>query len=118
MDYTKQPLAFKIRKVLRYVRIFGLRRTRVKVQAQYHMNKTLSSPVLSKKPPSSGKYVAIIGCGKFSYSNIAYFLSKNHGAIIRATMDIDQNRAASLAKRFNADYFTTRAEDLMGDPDI
>jgi hypothetical protein len=39
MDYTKQPLAFKLRKALRYARLYGPGRTWMKVRGQYHMQK-------------------------------------------------------------------------------
>ena len=40
--------------------------------------------------------VAIIGCGNFAFSNIAYYLSKRHDVQIRGVMDIDIHKAASL----------------------
>ncbi len=39
MDYIKQSFAFRIKKVLRYLRLYGLRRTLVKVRSHYHMKK-------------------------------------------------------------------------------
>jgi len=37
MDYMQSPLWFRIRKVLRYVRLYGVSRTLAKVHGQYHM---------------------------------------------------------------------------------
>src|SRR4051812_35910438 len=37
VDYVKAPLVFKVRKVLRYGRLYGVARTLVKVRSQYHV---------------------------------------------------------------------------------
>ena len=39
MDYTSQSLAFKLKKALRYVKLYGPSRTLIKVKGQYHMKK-------------------------------------------------------------------------------
>jgi len=37
MDYTKTGLGFRIRKVIRYIQLYGLTKTIIKVRGQYHM---------------------------------------------------------------------------------
>ena len=39
MDYTKQDLKFKIKKALRYIRLYGVSGTLVKMRGQYHMKR-------------------------------------------------------------------------------
>jgi len=39
-DHTRAPLSFKIRKAVRYMRLFGLSRTLTKVKGQYHVEST------------------------------------------------------------------------------
>ena len=96
MDYTTQKLGFKIKKAVRYVRLYGVRRTLVKIKGQYHMKKRYELlPALPSTPPSGG-HIGIIGCGNFSFSHIAFYLQKNLGNVIRGAMDIDVNKAASL----------------------
>src|ERR1700730_11609542 len=108
MDYLKQPLIFKIKKVLRYVTLYGVRLTWMKVKAQRHMTK-----VYAELPPKSERvghkgHIGIIGCGKFGYGNIAYYLHKNYGRVIRGAMDIVVDRAASLHGSYGLSYYTDR----------
>lgn len=119
MDYTQQPIRARIRKVIRYVRLFGLARTWMKVQAHYHMKRVFPGRQPLPVPAApTGKQVGILGCGKFAYANVAYYLHKNFGAVIRGVMDTDVNKAISLAQRYGADYYTTCADDLINDPHI
>ncbi|GAB3027578.1 Gfo/Idh/MocA family protein [Spirosoma pulveris] len=90
-----------------------------KVQAHYHMNRVY--PQTSSLPVPAGptgKHVGILGCGKFAYANIAYYLHRQVGTVIRAVMDTELNRAISLAQRYRADYYTTSADDVLNDPHI
>ena len=57
MDYTQQKPLFKIKKSLRYLRLYGPLRTLVKVRGQYHMKKVYNKsdfPALNKS--KKGKY--------------------------------------------------------------
>jgi predicted dehydrogenase len=118
MDYSSQGLVFKIKKVLRYSRLYGIHRTFVKVQAQRHMKKKYATlPELPSKTQKAA-HVGIMGCGNFAYSNIAYYLTKNYGAIIHGAMDIDIHKAASLFERYNLNYYTDDPERIVSDPSI
>jgi len=64
------------------------------------------------------KNIAIIGCGNHAFTDIAYFLKKNRGNIIGATMDIDINKAISLANEYKAYKYTTDVEDIYSDDNI
>ncbi len=119
MDYTKSPLGFRLRKVLRYARMYGPARTLAKIRAQYHMRSSFESlPPCSDQPSSPSKHIGLIGCGNFAYSTIAYYLRKNAGSCIRGVMDVDASRAASMFKEYGADYHTCHAEQVLGDPAI
>lgn len=118
MDYTSAPLLFRIRKALRYVGLYGIRRTLVKVRGQYHMGRTYTALPPNNVRPDSTAHVGLIGCGNFGFSVIAYYLRKNYGAVIRGCMDVDVNRAASLFEEYEACYYTTDADDLISDPNI
>jgi predicted dehydrogenase len=118
MDYTTQKLAFKVRKALRYVRLYGPQRTLSKVKGQYHMKRRYASlPVIRPAADHRG-HVAIIGCGNFAFSNIAYYVKKNYGQVIRAAMDIDVHKAASLYERYGLSYYTDDAAKVLDDPAI
>jgi predicted dehydrogenase len=64
------------------------------------------------------KHVGLLGCGNYAYSNIAYYLKKNYGSVIRGVMDINEHRAASLCQDYCANYYTTVPEDIIEDDAI
>ena len=118
MDYTSQKLIFKLKKAIRYIRLYGVRRTLIKIKGQYHMKKHFSSFPEVPAPPPQGGHVGLIGCGNYAFSNIAYYLHKNYGPVIRASMDIDLHKAASLSKQYGLRYYTDDAQKLIDDSEI
>lgn len=119
MDYTKHKLRFKIKKTFRYIMLYGFTRTLIKIKGQFHMNKDYkdSFPNLTKNNPE-GRHVGIIGCGNYSYGVIGFYLSKIVGKKIKSSMDINLNRAASLAEHFKLSFFTDNADDIINDTNI
>jgi len=117
MDYTQTKTIFKIKKFLRYLKLYGPHRTWVKVQGQYHMKIQYAELPKTDIKAHPG-HVGILGCGNFSFSNIAYYLKKNYGNVIRGTMDLNVHRAASLCQRYHAAYYTDDAEKIITDPNI
>jgi len=118
MDYMRQSFSFKLRKALRYLRLYGLRRTWVKIAGQYHMKKRYESLPAGRSPLRSGPHVGIIGCGNYAFSNIAYYLRKNYGAVLQGAMDIDIHKAASLYEKYDVNYYTDDADRVSSDPAI
>lgn len=116
MDYSQQPLRFKLRKAGRYVRLYGARRTWVKAASYRHMNRTYAT-----LPPQGavddGRHVGIIGCGKYAYAQVAYYLRKLHGDVLRGSMDVDIQRAASLSETYGG-FYTDDAGEIVADPGI
>lgn len=107
----------KAKKVLKYTYMYGLSRTAIKVKGQLHMKKTYDDfPThnLSK----NGKTVGILGCGNHAFTDIAYFLRKHKSNIIAATMDIDMNKARSLAKEYKAYQYGIDINDILHDENI
>lgn len=118
MDYTKTPFLFRMRKVLRYIGLYGLSRTLLKVQSQYHMQRQYQAlPARNPRPGHMG-HVALIGCGNFAYSTIAYYLTKRYGRVIRACMDVDPHHAASLCERYKTGYYTDDVKEILADKSI
>ncbi len=117
MDYTRQPLHFKIRKAARYVRLYGLRRTLIKVKGQYHGKRTFGT-LPPERTERTGRHAGILGCGNFAFSHVAYYLRKNFGSVIRGVMDPSLQKAASLFQEFDADYYTTDPQRVIEDPRI
>jgi predicted dehydrogenase len=118
MEHPEVGLGYKIRKVLAYVRMYGLMRVLGKVRGQYHLRAKFDPLPETGTRVSTGKHVGLIGCGLFPFANICHYLVRNHGKVIRAGMDIDPHRAASLFHRYGLDYYTTDAQELFDDPEI
>ncbi len=118
VDYLKEPLTFKIKKLLRYIRLYGLRRTYIKGLGQYHMKKHFDPLPPAKKEFSHIQNVAIIGCGNYGFTNIAFFLNNSSGKVIAACMDADIHRATSLAQRYQVPYYTANADEIINDTRI
>lgn len=117
IDYVKAPLGFKIRKAARYVRLYGINRTLWKARGQYHMRRTFDR-LPEPRERNSKAHVGLLGCGNFGYSNIAYYLNKKYGRVLRGCMDRNIDRAASLFQDFKLDYYTDDAERILDDPGI
>jgi len=119
MDYTTQPLGFRLRKALRYIRLYGPQRTLIKIRGQYHKNKKFDRlPEIDASADAGRGHVGIIGCGNFAYGVIAYYLKRNYGKVIRAAMDTDIERAASLFQDFGLSYYTDDASRIIEDPAV
>jgi predicted dehydrogenase len=115
MDLARSSLATKLAKGARYPRLYGPGRTLAKVRARYHMARTYDH-----LPTISGNHghVGILGCGTFAFANVAYYLSRTYGRVIRGVMDINIHRAASLAETYHAAYYTDDARRIIDDPAI
>ena len=118
MDYTKENFSFKLKKSLRYLKLYGPSRTLVKIKGQYHMNKKFNDFPLVDEKKSTNKIVGILGCGNYSYGVINYYLKKNFGKVIKGAMDVENNRAASIFEAYQLGYYTDSAEKVINDPDI
>lgn len=120
IDYTKASLDYRVRKVLRYSRLYGVDRTIEKVRGQYHMKADglpLSETWVNPNGSQSGS-VGIIGCGNFAFSNIAYFCHKKRKGLIRAAYDIVGARSKSLIQRYKGKYAAADPEEIFSDPGI
>ena len=118
MDYTGAPWLFRARKALRYVRLYGIRRTMVKIRGQYHMTRRYATLPVNHVRTGSAAHVGLIGCGNFAFSVIAHYLRKNYGHVIRGCMDTDISRAASLFEYYGACFYTNDADAIIADPNI
>jgi predicted dehydrogenase len=118
VDYTSQSALFKVAKVARYVRLYGISRTKMKVIAQLHMKKEFAKLPPRHKQYSPRQTVGLIGCGNYAFSNIAYFLNKKAGKVIAACMDRHIHRAASMSRQYRIPYYTDDAQEIIADPRI
>lgn len=124
MDYTQTDLLFKIKKSLRYVRLYGLSRTFVKIKGQFHMKATASFEgtqwlnTACRNADAAERRIAIIGCGNYSFSNIAYYLKKKGRCFLRCAYDILPNRAVSLCKAYGGLYVPADWHEILTDPQV
>lgn len=118
MDYTTQPFTFKVKKGLRYIRLYGVGRSLMKIKGQYHMKRRYERLPQIRTQIRKECHVGIIGCGNFAFSNIAYYLRKNYGKVIHAAMDTHIERAASLFEEYSLNYYTDAADKVISDPAI
>lgn len=120
MDYTKEPLGFKLRKVFRYIRMYGPSRTIIKVKSQLHMKNSLEfdgEQWLNPKGSENGD-VAIVGCGNFSFSTIAFYVTKKTNGRIKYALDIDKSKSKSLAQTYRGWCATTNYQSILDDSEI
>jgi len=118
MDYTTSNFFFKLKKVFRYLLIYGPSKTFIKVKGQYHMKKKYTSlPICDFHNDHTG-FIGIVGCGNFSYHAISYNLNLCKTSLIRACMDININRAASLYEKYGLTYYTDDFNKILTDPKI
>ena len=80
MDYTSAPLLFRVRKVFRYVSLYGVRRTLVKVRGQSHMGKIYAQLPANDVRPESKAHVGLIGCGNFGFSRVGISIRLSRAA--------------------------------------
>jgi predicted dehydrogenase len=123
-DYTQASFLFKAKKAARYVRLYGLPRTLFKIKGQYHMKSTESFDGLQWENTACGtpnvqdRNVAMIGCGNYAFSNIAYYLNKGNSRFLRATFDRDNSRALSLCKTYGGAYAVADWREILSDPQV
>jgi predicted dehydrogenase len=82
------------------------------------MNRKFAHLPAERGGDDSTKHVGLIGCGNFAYSNIAYYLKKNYGPVMRGCMDVDRERAASHFEEYGLNYYTDDASRVIDDPAI
>ncbi|MFC1475571.1 Gfo/Idh/MocA family protein [Candidatus Zixiibacteriota bacterium] len=118
MDYLEQPFGFKVKKVLRYLSLYGINRTFYKVRGQLHLRRKYDSLPPRTRTGRKNQFIGLIGCGNYAFTTVAYFLTRQYGRVIGGCMDIDLNRAASLAEHFKIPSFTINAEEIIGNDSI
>ena len=118
MDYTKSSLWFRVRKLWRYLRMYGPSRTACKARGQLHLRARYDRLPACLPVSAQGGHVGIIGCGNYAFTTIAHYLKKEKGRVLRGVMDIDPHRAASLFERYGAAYHTIDAAEVLSDPQI
>lgn len=113
MDYLAQPFRFKLKKVVRYVKLYGMSRTYIKIRGQQHKRRTFVELPPRRHEIAPGQTVGIIGCGNFSFTTIAYYLRRKFGPVVGICMDRNIERAASMSQFYRVPVYTTDAGEVM-----
>lgn len=100
-----------MRRVLRYIKLYGLQRTLTKGLGRLRLKLPLWIILFFPRYFRSGKKVAIIGCGHHAYSSVAFYLSTNTSSKIIGVYDIDRSAADSLAIAYKSKYVSI--DDLL-----
>ena len=110
-----KSILLKLKKILRYIHLYGVGRTLIKVKGKRHMNR---EEVKVREIPTKRKHkIGLVGAGNFAYTTIAYYASKSSYKI-GAIFDIDDNRARSIAKDFNIPKICKNFEEMLDDKSI
>jgi predicted dehydrogenase len=96
----------RLRKLLRFVAIYGPSRTLFKVAGR-----------LRFRPPGWWRVrvrdVGLIGCGQFAFATIGYFLQRSFGPRIAVCFDTDDQAARSLAGALRVPHVASDADALL-----
>jgi predicted dehydrogenase len=69
-------------------------------------------------PDARDRNVAIIGCGNYAFSTIAYYLKARNRRFLRAAFDIKTSRALSLCKAYGGAYAVGDWREILADPQV
>lgn len=116
----------KIYKLLIYFFYYGFSSTFIKLYSYTYLNIFIKfkknyhhrDHSFYKKDYANQGDAAILGCGNFSFSNIAFFLSQKNKNFLRACFDINLNKAIILGQFYKAYLITNKFEYLIKDPKI
>lgn len=98
----------KINKVIRFSRIYGLKRTLNKIYGRTRRS-TIFKPIYFKNHPEIG----LIGCGQFQFSTIAYFLSRGWINKFLFCFDTEKSKAKSLARYYSIPNILLNQKDFQ-----
>ena len=96
-------IVFKLKKVWRYSRIYGFKRTLVKSFGRMRVNKSLSYLLMPTMVIKKSK-IALIGCGQFGFTTISYFLNSYSPFKIYKVFDINRDNAKTLATFYGCEF--------------
>ncbi len=101
----------RLRKLLRFVAIYGPSRTFFKVAGR-----------LRFRPPGWSRArtrdIGLIGCGQFAFATIGYFLQRSFGARIAACFDTHEQAARSLAEALRVPHVASDAGAVLATPGL
>lgn len=101
-----------LKKVSRFIWIYGLRRTLVKALGR---KRNIGTPLFI---PKVTPQVGVIGCGQFAFATVGYFLVFVRKVGIAACYDINLSNAESFAKFYRVPHNAQAADGVLEDPAV
>jgi len=105
-------LRWKLRKVWRFVSIYGPGRTWFKVAGR------LRRGLPRLRSGGRAADIGMLGCGQFAFATIGYFLRRESGARIAACFDIEPRAAQSFARAQGLARPCASADELLAQPGL
>ncbi len=102
------PSLESLRKPLRFIRIYGLRRTLYKIAARKR-----GSLALIRPRPAHPRDIGIVGCGQFAFATIGCIVSHRLGNRFAACFDPAEQAAATFAEFYRVERTAGRAEEVL-----
>ena len=107
-----------IRKVYRFIKIYGFVRTLIKVAGRKRPSIYYGWFLSILHPFKNGKKVGIIGSGHFPYATIAVFLKTSTNCNISWCCDIDYEAAKTMAVAYGIKNYTDNCEKYLSGTDL
>lgn len=110
MNYLETSIQYKVRKFLRYTRMYGLSRTWIKYISYKHEHGKLPGSTFNKLNRNS--VVSIVGAGKYSFAVVAYYMRKHGKYALRNVYDPNHDRRDNLARYYKGNIASS-VEELL-----
>ena len=65
---------------------------------------------------SIDRTIALVGCGNYCFSNIAFYLAKENPKFLRYAYDINESRSRSLCERYSGAFAVSDWQVILDDP--
>lgn len=101
---------YKLKKLLRFIAIYGISRTLFKVFGRMRISGV-------RLPSFKKRNIGLIGCGQFGFATIGYFISKKSPYNFLRAFDIFKNNQTSFEKFHNLKH-TNSVEEIFNDNNI
>ena len=99
------------KKLLRFIRIYGLRKTLFKALGRLRSGRfTLA--------PRSGADIGVIGAGQFAFATVGYSIYKRFGNRFVTCFDVDERNARTFCKFYGLGGPCASAEELINRKDV
>jgi len=105
-------IPIKLRKLLRFVGVYGPGRTLFKVAGRLRFR------VPAWWRTSHAKDIGIVGCGQFAFATLGYFLNRRFGRRVLCCFDTDAAAAASLAQGLDVPHVCRSIDELLALPGL